>query len=246
MRLALLSDIHGNLLALEAVLADMAKQGAQQAVCLGDVAAFGPQPREVLQRLRRLNCPVVMGNADDELLRPEKLKELAQGRIDPGLLFELASWAARELEEDDVAFVRGFERTISLELAGLSLLAFHGSPKSFDDVITATTPDAELAAFLDGQTATVMAGGHSHTPLLRRYRGALLVNPGSVGLPFELPRGREEARNPPWAEYALLEVHAGAPSITFRRVPYDIKPLLRAAESSGMPHAGWWAQGWLR
>jgi predicted phosphodiesterase len=72
MRMALISDIHGNLVALEAVMNDLERQGAERMVCLGDVAASGPQPRGVLQRLQALDCPVVMGNADAWLLEPQE------------------------------------------------------------------------------------------------------------------------------------------------------------------------------
>ncbi len=88
-----------------------------------------------------------------------------------------------------------------------------------------------------------MFGGHTHTQLLRRYQNVTFINPGSVGLPFEiLPDG--SARNPARAEYALVEVVKGQPSITFRRIPYDLQPLLEAAKKSGMPHAETWNDGW--
>lgn len=88
-----------------------------------------------------------------------------------------------------------------------------------------------------------MLGGHTHAQLLRRHQDVIFVNPGSVGLPYEmLPDG--QVRNPPWTEYALLEVTRGQPSITFRRAPYDIKPLLAAVEASGMLHAETWSADW--
>lgn len=131
-----------------------------------------------------------------------------------------------------------------LELSGLDLLCFHGSPRSHDDRIVATTYDETLAEFFR-ERAPLMLGGHTHAQLLRRFQTSLFVNPGSVGLPYEfLSSG--EARNPPWAEYALVDVRRGQPSITFRRVPYDVSPILEAAEKSGMPHAAWWNADWLR
>jgi putative phosphoesterase len=246
MRLALISDVHGNLPALEAILADIESMGAEGIACLGDVAGFGPQPREVLQRLRELACPVVMGNADDEILNPEKLKSLKGGRIDPMVLFEMASWCAGRLREDDLDYLRSFRPTVGLELEELSLLLFHGSPRSFDEVIVATTPDETLEACFEGQQATFMAGGHTHAQLLRRFRQSTFINPGSVGLPFEYSADGKSVRNPPWAEYALVEVQRGLPNITFRRVPYDVRPMIEAALASGMPHAEWWVEGWRR
>lgn len=156
--------------------------------------------------------------------------------------FDVASWCAEQLTEKDRAFIRTFQKTVRLELDGLAILCFHGSPKSYDDKIIATTPDETLSE-LFAERAPLMFGGHMHTQLLRRYQDLTFVNPGSVGLPFEmLPDGR--VRNPAWAEYALVEVVQGQPSVTFRRVPYDVQPLLKAAKTSGMPHDETWSGDW--
>ncbi len=129
-----------------------------------------------------------------------------------------------------------------LELSGLPVLCVHGSPRSYNDAIVAATPDEAVADFFT-ERAPLMLGGHTHVQLLRRYQDVIFVNPGSVGLPYEmLPDGR--VRNSPWAEYALLEVVKGQPSITFRRVPYDVKLLLTAVKASGMPHAETWSADW--
>ncbi len=242
MKLAVFGDVHGNLAALEAVLADAEEAGADVFVCLGDVASFGPQPRETLRRVQALGCPVVMGNADDEILYPDKLRELEGTRVDSKILFDVVSWCAEQLTEEDRTFIRTFQKTVGLALDGLSVLCFHGSPRSYDDVITATTPDETLAE-LFGERAPLMFGGHTHVQLLRRYEDVVFVNPGSVGLPFErLPDGR--VQNPARAEYALLEPSHGQPSITFRRVPYDVQTLLEAVQTSGMPHADEWSADW--
>lgn len=239
--LAVISDIHGNLSALEAVLADIEQEGAEQLVCLGDVASFGPQPRETLHLIQALGCPVVMGNADWELLDTPTRETLKAADT---TFFDIASWCAAQLTKEDSAFIRTFQKTVRLELGGLPILCFHGSPKSYDDIIVATTPDETLTE-LFRERAPLMFGGHTHMQLLRRFQEVTFVNPGSVGLPYEwLPDGR--VRNPAWAEYALLRVVKGQPSITFRRVPYDVRPVLEAAERSGMPHAAWWSADWSR
>ena len=243
--IALIADIHGNLPGLEAVLRDIKEVGAERIVCLGD-AAFGPQPREALSSIKALGCPVVMGNTDASLLKPRQRDEVTGD--DAQLIFDIEAWCAEQVEEDDLTFVRTFEPTLRFEEEGISLLCFHGSPQSFNDVIVATTPDETLEdLFADdaGGHAQVMAGGHTHTQLLRRYKEGFLVNPGSVGLPFAFFEGAEGAVHPHWAEYALLSAVQGQPSLTFRRVPYDIAPLIDAARESGMPHAETWLAGWL-
>ena len=242
--IAVISDIHGNLPALEAILNDIEEVGAEQIVCLGDVAGFGPQPREALAGIKELGCPVVMGNADMEMLEPRQLEEI-DGE-DAQFFFDIEQWCAEQLGEDDLASIRSFKATLRLELSGLSLLCFHGSPQSFNDVIVATTPDETLADLFVGEHAQVMAGGHTHTQLLRRYKEGFLINPGSVGLPFAYFEGAEGALNPHWAEYALLSSVQGQASLIFRRVPYDVAPLIQAARETGMPHAETWLEGWLK
>src|SRR5689334_15560262 len=135
MRIAVISDMHGNDLAFEAVEVDIQSQKVDQIVCLGDAVQGGPQPAEVVQRLRRLKCPVVMGNADawllsgvetaDEGIPPERLKKMG----------EIRNWSLSQLTEDDIDFIANFQPTVTVPLEDdLNLLCFHGSPVSFDDV----------------------------------------------------------------------------------------------------------------
>ncbi|MBF6589617.1 MAG: metallophosphoesterase family protein [Ktedonobacterales bacterium] len=242
MRVAVIADIHGNAVALEAVLADSAEAGAEQIVCLGDVAATGPQPREVVERLRALGCPVVMGNADAWLLSPDLHADAdeATRRIE-----EIDRWCAGQLTPEDLDYVRTFQPSVTLSLgAAAAMLCFHGSPRSYNEILLATTPDDEVERILAGTHAAVLAGGHTHAQMLRRYRDLLLLNPGSVGLPMDRLPPAEPIRNPPRAEYALVSLERGHQRIELRLVPFDVAALLRAARASGMPHAEWWAAEW--
>jgi len=242
LRIAIIADIHANLVALETVLVDLDRTDPDQIICLGDVAVTGPQPREALTRLRHLGCPVVMGNGDDWLLDPRPYPEDEENSR---RFSEMDLWCAGQLAPDDLDYVRTFLPTIELPLgAGASLLCFHGSPKSNTDIITATTPDDDLGLLLGGFRATVLAGGHTHAQLLRRYRDMVLVNPGSVGLPYEHDAVTNEDRNPPWAEYGLINWSEQGFSVELRRVPLDAGAVVRAALESGMPHAEWWAASW--
>jgi diadenosine tetraphosphatase ApaH/serine/threonine PP2A family protein phosphatase len=148
------------------------------------------------------------------------------------------------LAAEDKAYITTFRPLIERPLGDqATLLAFHGSPRSYHHVIRATTPDEELAPFFEGYQATLLAGGHTHTPLLRRWRSSYILNPGSVGLPWhEVAPG--EVVNPAWAEYALLDWQNGSLEISLRRVPYDVKELIRVAKVSGLPHLDWWLRDW--
>ena len=240
MRIALISDIHGNLVALEAALADIERQRADQIICLGDVAVFGPQPREVIARLRELDIPVIMGNTDQWLLNPEPWSTDPDKRPQ----VEIEMWNASLLTEEDKATVAGYIPTLALDYGdGLTLLCYHGSPRSFNDSIRPTTPDDELDTWFPEGRALVMAGGHTHEPMVRRYGESTLVNPGSVGLPvYWTSDGRTV--NPAWAEYALVEWANGSLAITLRRVPYRLEELIAAVKATDMPHHEVWLADW--
>ena len=240
MRIAVISDIHGNLVALDAVLADIDRSRPDALVCLGDVVESGPQPREVLARLRAIGSVNLMGNTDERVLSPrpyEPPNEHARRSA------EIEAWCVGLLSDEDRALMRSFQATATLALdRTTSMLCFHGSPRSNVEVIRATTPEADLEPMLAGAGAQVLIGGHTHTQMLRRHREQLIVNTGSVGLPFELVLGG--VRRPPWAEYAMVEARDGGLRVDLRRVPIDLVALARAAHASGMPHAAWWLELW--
>src|SRR5215470_5270297 len=129
MRLAVISDIHGECYSLDQVLQDIRRQGIEQMVCLGDALQGGSQPAETVARLRELNCPVVMGNADAWLITGQ---ETSAGEEPSRKQLEVRAWSLAQLSESDVAFVQQFRSTLEIQLeAGKNLLCFHGSPRSF-------------------------------------------------------------------------------------------------------------------
>ena len=240
MRIALISDIHGNLLALYTALADIERQDADQIICLGDVAVFGPQPREVIALLRDRQIPVVMGNTDQWLLNPEPWSSDEDDQ--PQVAIEM--WNASLLNESQKAAIAGYVPLLPLDYGdGLTLLCYHGSPRSFNDSIRPDTPVDELDGWFPESKATVMAGGHTHEPMLRRYGASLLVNPGSIGLPV-YRTGDGRAINPVWAEYAVVDWDNGGLAITLRRVPYLLADLRAAVLATDMPHADEWLADW--
>ncbi len=240
MRIAVLSDIHGNAVALDAVLADLHQRGIDQIVCLGDAIQGGPQPVAVLNQLRDMGCPVVMGNADawllsgidhdDEPLSAEEIQRLEEVRL----------WSLAQLSADDQAFIAGFQPTVEIALSPQRrLLCFHGSPASFNDIILPTTPDETFLGLLGAYAPQILAGGHTHTQQIRRLGSSegFFFNPGSVGLVYRPLPPAAPVRFDPWAEYAILSVETNRIALEFCRVPFDVDALLAAYRSSGRPYA---------
>ena len=250
MRIGLISDIHGNLIALDSVLSELSgKNIVDSIVCLGDAAATGPRPGEVLRRLRSLDIPIVKGNRDEYLLtanlaspQPSLQKSDYSRRV-----AEIDNWCRIKLSDEQLTYVRDFPETLTVPLSsednGEKLFCFHGSPKSNTDSITSATSDEELALKLGGQTATLMAGGHTHIQMIRRYADLVIVNPGSVGQAIEKPRGSYNNRRVPWAEYALIRCddQGSLEKAELRRKYLDASEILKDAINSGMPHPEWWA-----
>lgn len=240
MRIAIFSDIHGNCVALDAVLVDLQDKPVDSMVCLGDAIQGGPQPLQVVERLRQLGCPVVMGNADAWLLTGEESgdEQIAPDRLQA--MNEVRLWSLAQLSAADRAFIAAFQPTVELALADeLRLLAYHGSPKSFDDVILPDIAQKKLAAYLDGYAADVYCGGHTHVQFVRRIGAGPQIhfNPGSVGRAYAHHQADAQFRNDPWAEYAILTVASGRCALAFHRVPLDVTALIASYEQSGRPHA---------
>ncbi len=218
MRIALISDIHGNQLALERVLADARRIGADQIACLGDVATLGPRPKDVLRTLRELGCPCILGNHDAFLIEPALVRRYTSAKV----IVDAVDWCRAQLSPDDLAFVRTFAAELDVPLAGARRLhLFHGSPDSNVQDMLATTEEEELERLLGERHADVMAGGHTHIQMLRQHRGTWVVNPGSVGMPFRRYVAGARPEIMPYAEYAIVDDGDSALGIELRRVPLD-------------------------
>jgi len=238
MRIAFISDIHGHAVALEAVLSDIQKQHVDQIVCLGDVATIGCQPLQIIARLQELNCPVIMGNHDAALLKPEK----ADFYQIAGPLMPTFHWCRNQLSTADLDYIGTFLPVLKIPLNDeFSALCFHGSPKSKTDLIIDTTPMPEIQQLFAGYRADIMIGGHSHIQMVRRYQSQWIVNPGSVGNAFGTPYvpGALPALMP-WAEYAILDWQPEQMSFDCRRVLFDIPAYRQAVLESDIPNQAWW------
>ena len=217
MRVAALYDVHGNLPALEAVLAELEVVELDLIVVGGD-ALLGPMPAETLalllgfgERLRFLR-----GNTEREIL---------DAADEDGLWPERARWTNSRLPADQLDLLAWLPQTVSLELDGLGPVLFcHGSPRRDDEILTAISSEERVAAALGGVTEGMVVCGHTHVRFDRLVTGKRLVNPGSVGMPYE---GRPGA-----AFWALL-----GPDVELRETPYDVESATAAIRATGFPGA---------
>jgi putative phosphoesterase len=237
MRLALLSDQHGNDVAFRAALQDVERLGPEEIVCLGDVVQGGSEPAQTLERLAAIGCETVLGNADAALLEvptdsPEPITER---------FLEVREWTLAQLDSSQLEQIRSFAPVVRRELEDVSLLLFHGSPGSYDDVLLPELGGEALEPFL-GHDAGLLAGGHTHLQWTRRIGDALYVNPGSVGISYD--RHDDPPVLSTLAEWALVTVAHGAVGVEFRQVPYAVEVVEAAAKRSGRPYADEWAAQW--
>lgn len=227
MRIGLFSDTHGNAVAFDAFLADLEANPVDRLVCLGDVVQGGPQPVECLERLRSLDCRVVLGNADWYVLTgdpgPEPESDAQR---------QVRRWTFEQLSEAHREYMRSFEPKVDAP----PLLGFHGSPTSFDDVILPSTPEEDFRRLLGEPETPILAGGHTHQQFLRRRGGSTFLNPGSVGLSYDhAPAEEGKVRFDPWAAWAVVELVDGRLSIEFRRAPLDRERVIATIEASALP-----------
>jgi predicted phosphodiesterase len=236
-RLALISDQHGNDAAFGVALEDVERLGVDEVVCLGDVVQGGTEPAQTLDRLARVDCETVLGNSDAFLLEvpadsPEPITERQ---------LQVREWTLSQLDASHVEQIRSFAPVVRRELDGVSLLLFHGSPRSYDDVLLPGLGGEALGPFLD-HDAALLAGGHTHLQWTRRIGDALYVNPGSVGISYD--RHADPLVLRPLAEWALISVSDGSVAVEFRQVPYAVEDVREAARRSGRPYADQWASQW--
>jgi predicted phosphodiesterase len=228
-RIAVVSDIHGNLTALEAVVADLALASPDLVLHGGDLADGGASPAEVVDRIRDLGWAGVQGNTDEMLARPEALAEFEKGSASPGAIFEavraMAAWTRTRLGPLRVAWLQALPRSHLRE----DLALVHGSPESSWRAPGERASDEELAAVYAPLARPLVAYGHIHRPFVRTLPAFTVANAGSVGLPYDGDRR---------ASYLLTEGREAS----IRRVEYAWEAERRALASSGLPHAAWVAR----
>jgi putative phosphoesterase len=231
MRVAVVSDIHGNLTAFEAVLDDIRQCSPDLVLHGGDVADPGSSPIEIIDRVCNLGWEGVMGNTDEMLIRPDSLEKFANQSSAPPALWErirqIAFVTRSVLGEERLAWLRELSQ---VKTQGLFALV-HATPESCWRAPAAEATDAELETIYGSLGQPIVIFGHTHMPSVRNLPGqpGLLINTGSVGLPYD---------GDPRASYLILD--DSTPSI--RRVEYNVEKELEALATCGLPGAEWTAK----
>jgi putative phosphoesterase len=225
-RIAILSDIHANLLALDAVLADAETQHVDGLTIAGDLITDGPDTAEVLKRVRSLNCPVIMGNREDYILRYRNGEKPAW---DGSLQMAAVLWASKSISDADFRYISTLPEQVVVELeGGQSLRVVHGSPFSMYELLRPYQDMATVEKSALAVREPVLVFGHNHIQWSGMVHGRLLLNPGSVGVHFN-----RECK----AEYAILTHEDRQFSAELRRVSYDFAALEQRLVTSGLMEA---------
>lgn len=227
MRLALFSDVHANLPALEAVLADIGAVGVDERYVLGDLVGYAPWPNEVLELLQAERIPVVMGNYDDGTgFDRDECGCAYTDPIEKALGDRSFAWTKAHTSEPNKAWLRTLPREIRFTSDEKRFLLVHGSPRRINEYLYPDKPDATFARIAAGAEADIIFCGHTHRPYDKLVDGTRFINDGSAGKPKdEDPRGC----------WALVETSQEAIVVEFRRVAYDVEGVARAIEASDLP-----------
>lgn len=226
--ITIFGDIHANLPALEAVLADMAARELSPLFCLGDLVGYGTFPNEIIATIRERNIPTLMGNYDQGIGNSSDDCGCAYTSKEAQALGKRSiAWTNQNTSIENKLFLRELASHFSLPLDGLRLRLVHGSPRKINEYLYQDRPDAMMERLLDMAEADVLVCGHTHIPYHRILpSGRHVVNAGSVGKPKD---------GNPQACYVVLEAINSLLHVAFRRVTYDIERTARAIEASEMP-----------
>jgi predicted phosphodiesterase len=217
MRIIVLSDIHGNLEALETVAARLPP--SDRVIAAGDFCLDGPCPAQVWDRLQELGWELLMGNTDRDLVSPPT--EMKRKKR------EVLDWTRDQLGEERLRGLAGLQFSIRAGERD-AMLVVHANPKTMDEHLQPTMSEEELAPYLEGVDAEIIAFGHLHIPYIRPVAGYLLVDVSSVGHPKDL-----DLRS----AYTIVEWTEGSRSVAQVRVPYNVDHAVHALRTCSMPHA---------
>ena len=228
MRIGILSDIHGNLHALDAVLANVEAKQTDAIYCLGDLVGYGAFPNEVIERVRTRGIPTIIGNYDDGV---------GYDRDDCGCAYRDAGeqergqrslmWTRAHTTAENKTFLRGLVAEIRRDLDGRRLLLVHGSPRRMNEYLFEDRPLSSFQRLAASSNADIIVYGHTHRPYTKLVDGVRFINAGSVGKPKDGDRR---------AGYVILNANRDDDGqVEFVRLEYDVEAAARAIQLTELP-----------
>jgi putative phosphoesterase len=227
-RVAVITDIHGNLSALEASLEAIDAIGVERIYCGGDLVGYGPYPNEVCRLIEERGFPTIYGNYDYAIGR--ELEDCGCAyvtRHDRELGQQSVAWTLAHTDQRSKDFMRGLPFDLRFELGDQRVRLVHGSPRKVNEYLFEDKPARTFERIAAGADCDVLVFGHTHKPWIHEYGGVLFVNCGSVGKPKD---------GDPRAAFAVLGLdEAGRVQASVERVPYDAEAVAHEVESAGLP-----------
>ena len=225
--LAIVTDIHANLPALEAALARIEQLGIEQIYCGGDLVGYGPHPNQVCALIEDLQIPTIYGNYDYAIGRD--LEDCGCAYVDQhdrDLGQESVDWTLAHTDQRSKDFMRGLPFDLRLELAGTLVRLVHGSPRKVNEYLFEDKPARTFERIAAGADCDVLVFGHTHKPWIHEYGSVLFVNCGSVGKPKD---------GDPRAAFAVLRPTGDGVDLSIERVDYDAESVAREVAAVGLP-----------
>jgi len=227
MKIAVFSDVHGNAIALEAILNDINSRGIDLVFCGGDLVGYGAYPNEVIDLIRKYRIPTIMGNYDDGVgfnrsdsgcvHTDPRMKELDRISLE---------WTKKQVNFENRAFLRSLLERIQFSVCGKKVLIVHGSPHRINEYLYADQPEESALRMFDDEKVDIIICGHTHFSYTRIMDSKCLINAGSVGKPKD---GDQRAA------YTVLKLTESSLETEVIRVKYNVERMAQAIETTGLP-----------
>jgi len=225
MKVAFISDIHGNAVALDAVLKDIETREVDKIFVLGDLCFRGPEPSRSLEIIRFLDCDVIKGNADEWLVRGINKGEVPDTALE--IMNLEREWSLRQLDSQALEYLSGLPTELKFEYGKVKIFAFHATPDSLFEIVQPTENEDILEEKFMENEADIYIYAHIHKPYIRYIKGKSVINTGSVGLPFD---GLTKA------SYALVDIGDKGFQLSNVRVEYDLNKVIKQFQESDYPN----------
>lgn len=222
MILGVISDVHANVLALEAALGALKDRGAEQVICLGDLIGYGPSPNETLDLIRSEGVLCTLGAADERIA----FEFAGSRRPRKGVADQILQWTREMLTPDHIEFLRSLPVQQRLETPAGRLRFFHGGPDTPEQRIDLDQDPVSLMRLLDQNRCRIIVAGSTHVPFYRQVSNGWVLNPGSVGLALN---------GEPGADYALLTIDEDSVDLQMDKVEYDFAAVAFDIIAWGLP-----------